>query len=478
MKKNLFLILVCALSVWTANAAKSYKIEVQFKGLSNTTVQLGYFVAEQNFIIDTVRLNKSGKGLFSKNFTLPRGSYFVLLPNRNYVEFLISDKQSFKIKADYKDVRETLEFVGSPENQAFTQYQSVMRTHIETSTNIRKQMQYNARHTKDSTKFFQEQIQQNELQVNRYIDGLANTYRNGFLGTILNANRIPAIPNIRHIKSEATKDSIRTAYFSRYFDRVNITDEGLIRTKFFTPSLDFFFKQLIPQQPDTIIRHADRLIKRSESNPAMFRHLVDYFLQAYQISENINNEPIFMHLADKYYLTERATWVSKEAKEKLRETVEKFRLIVVGAIAPDFRMMTSENKRISLHETPSDWTFLVFFDPNHPQCQKELKELWQFYNANQQKGVQVIAMYTLYKRNEWQAFLDLNQYTWINTWDGLEGKDANGNNTIYSMGSNYYTTYNVKRAPTIYLLDKNKKIVARNLSVNELSGIVTNSLRK
>ncbi|MGL5914491.1 MAG: peroxiredoxin family protein, partial [Bacteroidales bacterium] len=342
----------------------------------------------------------------------------------------------------------------------------------------RKQMQYNARHTKDSTKFFQEQIQQNELQVNRYIDGLANTYRNGFLGTILNANRIPAIPNIRHIKSEATKDSIRTAYFSRYFDRVNITDEGLIRTKFFTPSLDFFFKQLIPQQPDTIIRHADRLIKRSESNPAMFRHLVDYFLQAYQISENINNEPIFMHLADKYYLTERATWVSKEAKEKLRETVEKFRLIVVGAIAPDFRMMTSENKRISLHETPSDWTFLVFFDPNHPQCQKELKELWQFYNANQQKGVQVIAMYTLYKRNEWQAFLDLNQYTWINTWDGLEGKDANGNNTIYSMGSNYYTTYNVKRAPTIYLLDKNKKIVARNLSVNELSGIVTNSLRK
>ncbi|MGL4363917.1 MAG: redoxin domain-containing protein [Bacteroidales bacterium] len=468
--KKILISSLFSLCLWTANA-QSYQIDVQIDGLSNTHIYLGYFDADKKYIIDTIMLNKEGKGSFSKNKELARGMYFIVTPNNRFFDFLISENQKFSIQSN-NNLRENIIFTGSAENQAFAQHQYIIAAHKEIAKKIQLRMHYNAQKANDSIEIYQEQLSSNEKMVHQYTQRIIANYGGEFLSTLLKAQQKEEVPNIRNIKKKSVIDSIREAYFSRFFDNIDVTDNGLIRTPFFRPTLDFFFKKLISPSQDTIIKYADKLIKRSKSNPEMLRYLTEYFLAEYQNSPYLGHENIIVYLADNYLLTDLTPWIDDDYKAKLREYVDMIRPVLIGSIAPDFRMQSSENKRLALHKIPAEWTILVFYVPNSTQCQKEMKAIWRFYQAAQKDGVQVVAMYTQYKQDEWKNFLAETNYNWINAWDGFEGKDEKGKNTIYSLGSNYRSTYNLRTAPSIYLLDKEKKIVARNLNAKKIIQLI------
>jgi hypothetical protein len=81
------------------------------------------------------------------------------------------------------------------------------------------------------------------------------------------------------------------------------------------------------------------------------------------------------------------------------------------------------------------------------------------------KGIQVYAIYTQYKKEEWQKSLAEKGYDWINVWD------ANYN-------SNFRALYDITSTPTVFLLDKDKKIIAKKISVETLEQIVNDLLSK
>jgi len=108
----------------------------------------------------------------------------------------------------------------------------------------------------------------------------------------------------------------------------------------------------------------------------------------------------------------------------------------------------------------SKFTVVYFFEPGCSHCQLETPKLYDLYNKTRNNGVQVYAIYTQYKKDEWTKYLTEKGYDWLNVWD------SNNN-------SNFRTLYDITSTPTIYLLDKDKKIIAKRISVETLEKILS-----
>jgi hypothetical protein len=75
--------------------------------------------------------------------------------------------------------------------------------------------------------------------------------------------------------------------------------------------------------------------------------------------------------------------------------------------------------------------------------------------------VEVFAVCTISDRTTWSKYIEENELKWINGWDPQRA-------THYD----YY--YNIQSTPIVYILDRNKKIIAKKLAVEDISGFIDN----
>jgi thiol-disulfide isomerase/thioredoxin len=100
------------------------------------------------------------------------------------------------------------------------------------------------------------------------------------------------------------------------------------------------------------------------------------------------------------------------------------------------------------------FTLLYFWEPDCSHCQKTTpilnKDLFQVLKN---KGVDIFAVLTQNNKEKWmKAIQEYKIQEWTNVWD-----------PTYS--SNFRKLYDVTSTPIIYILDKNKKILAKRLDV-------------
>ncbi|MDR0688486.1 MAG: DUF5106 domain-containing protein [Prevotellaceae bacterium] len=481
--KNPFFLLPVALLSLAAARAPQYEIRVTVAGVRDSDIYLGYNYEDKHYVVDTATMDSRGRAVFSKNKKLEKGVYFVVVPGKDYFELLMTDNQQFSVATSRANLFGSIEFKGSPENQQFYEYQKFLRQEQQRVSAIKERQKKNDEGKKDSAEFYRKQLEQIESGIERYIKNLAAENKDSFLGTLLSALQPVEVPEFDVPESVANKDSVRQlrGYEYRrdhYFDHFNFADNGLIRTPFFKSNLDFFFQKMIVPAPDTIIKYADRLIERSRANDEMFRYVTEYFFQHYQKSDYMAHDAIVVHLADKYYLSGLAMWASDKYKSEIKERVDKMRHNLIGNTAPELLLPTHENTYASLLKTPAEFTVLCFWEPNCGHCKKELPLLWELYQKFRDKGVVVFTVYTQYKRPEWDAYIADHPYDWIYAWDGIEGANSSGEPVTYSVGSNFRALYDIRSTPTVYLLDKNKKIIAKRMSIETLEKILNEETKR
>ena len=78
-------------------------------------------------------------------------------------------------------------------------------------------------------------------------------------------------------------------------------------------------------------------------------------------------------------------------------------------------------------------------------------------------GFKVFAVGTEYENVEWKKYIKTHNLTWINVSDSPENP-----NNIKDYPLNFRNNYDVFSTPKIYLLDKDKKIVAKRIEDEQL----------
>jgi thiol-disulfide isomerase/thioredoxin len=459
------LLLFLACSVSQAQQSPGYHIDVSIKGLTDSTIYLAYHFGDKQYLKDTVKVDKTGKAVFQGKESLPQGIYMIVLPGRRYFEILISDDQNFSAECQYENFSSTLKFTGSDENNAFVAYQRKWGAMQQASSSISKRIQANKINT-DSLNTLGALQKNQEEKMKAYLHSVTDENKGNLLGMLVKSLIPIEIPPFSVPPNSANPDSVRWVKNYMYnkdhfFDNLDLNDERILRTPIYFARLDAFFREVVIQAPDSINREIDRLIKKVEKNYKIYQYTAVYLFNHFRESEIMGHDAVMVKLADEIYLTPKADWVTKEFKDDLRRQIDLIRPNLIGKRAQNLIMDSYKGIYVSLDDVDREFTVLYFWEPTCGHCQEATPKLKAWYEKPHDYTVEVFAVCTTDEKDKWTKYIEENHLQWINGWDP-------------KRSSHFDAFYNVQSTPMVYILDKNKKIIAKKLSVEDIDNFINN----
>jgi thiol-disulfide isomerase/thioredoxin len=466
LKKSVLTILLISLSALTFSQLKTgYEINVTINGLKDSTIYLAYHLGDKQYIHDTLKLDNNGKTVIRGQEALPQGIYMIVLPGRTYFEMLMSTDQIFSVSCSYNDYINTLKFTGSDENNAFVSYQKTWGKLQENMSSLVKRGQA-SKDNKDSTQLLTLAQNEQEKQMKEYLNDIIKTNNGNMLATLVKAILPVEVPDFAIPAGTKNPDSLKWVLNYNYnkdhfFDNISFTDERLIRTPILHAKLNTFFSNVVIQAPDSINKEIDKIIAKCKDDYKVFQFVSVFLFNHFRTSEIMGHDAVMVKLADDIYLSGKADWVTKEFKDDLKKQIELIRPNLIGKKAQNLVMDSYKGIFVSLYDIEKDFTILYFWEPNCGHCQEATPKLKAWYDKAKNESIEVFAICTTAEKEKWSKYIEDNKLTWINGWDPTRASHFD-----------YY--YNVQSTPMVYILDKNKKIIAKKLSVENIGSFIEN----
>lgn len=457
VKVNIFM-LILALSLvpfWAGgtNSSEGYKIEVSVNGIHSREIYLGYHYGSKDIVIDTAFTNNQGFAVFTGNEKLRTGVYFVLLEDKKYFELIIDDSQVFEASADIRNLIFSMKISGSPENKLFYEYQAFAENQRRREARIKQRMALN-RDDKDSLNILQHEfnilLNETDQVRNRIIEKNPEFLFSKILQAMLN----PKVPQAPKDKNGKITDSLfqYRYYRDHYFENIDFSEPGLVRTSMLNKKYLAFFEQLVMPVFDSLKVQVDRLAALSKENDEVHQYTINWMLMAFDHSPGGDLDEIFVYIADTYYLNSDNHWGSEEYFKKIKQRTDKIRSTFVGQAAPDLRLFTENEEVISIHQLNSAFKVLVFWSTDCEHCKEKLPQLSMRTRAYSKNTISFAGIYVGNEKNEWiklQEEFDLAH--WINLWDPEEQ-------------TQFRDKYDIYRTPEIYILNSKNEIAARRVN--------------
>ena len=462
-KKILFL--ACLAFATVMCRASGYDIKIKIAGLQDTVCYLGNHYGEKQYVRDTVRVDHNGWAEFKGNEELPGGIYLVVMPNKTYFEILVTaEEQKFTIETDTADFVTKFEVKGSPENKLFNDHQRFIVKKSKDSQELRARYEA-SKDNKDSVKILKEKISAVDKEVKDYRLKLMADHPKSFMTKIVMAMRDPEVPESpKDDKGNVIDSAFAYHYYkAHYWDYVDFSDERLLRTPILQNKIKTYTTQLTPQIPDSIIVSVNLIIDKAEVNKEVFKYCVSTLANYYETSNIMGFDKVFVNIAERYYLSDKAFWADDSLKKKIEERVNKIKPNILGTPAYNLIMPDTGLKMHKLSDVVADYTVLVFWDPTCSHCKKELPLLAAYYDSVKATGLklEVFAIGIESDIDLWKNYIKEHNLKWINVSDLY-------NNTHFR---NYYDIYST---PVIYLLDDKKRIIAKRLDTEKLRDFLDN----
>lgn len=469
MKKYfLFLKLLTGFSLF---AQTGYEIKVTFKPFKNQYIYLGHYFGKSYPIIDSALLDNNSETVFKGQQKLNGGIYLVGYPNKaGFFEILVDKNQHFSLIADTATISKGVQFINSPENVQFNDYQQHMTASGKKIVDAQEKLK-NAKNAKDSAQWNEELIKLDK-SVLKFREDLIQKNPEGLLSALLITMREPQLTG--RLKVPLNKnDSLDSYnyYKDHYWDGVNFWDGRLAYSTLFEDKLDKYFSQLVVPHPDSIIKELDRMLGMASINEEMTRFLLIKYVKRYLNQKYMWEDAIFVHLFEKYFAQKNYSWLNEKGRKTITDRAYSLMANIMGSPAADIDLPDTSGKITSLYGLQADYTVVAFWDPVCGHCKEVLPRLDSFYRAKwKAAGLKIfsIAKETDGSKKDWLDFInEQNLQEWTNVYYSKADDKARTDNNI----PGYSQLYDVLTFPTLYLLDKDKRIVAKKLTYQQIDDV-------
>jgi len=443
------------------NGDQGHEIKVKVDGFSGSEIFMAYYFGKQQYASDTAQIGEDGYAVFKGDKMLPKGLYTVLLPPENkYFELMLNDiDQDFTVETNADNFLENMKITGSKENQVFYEYlgfYSDKNSYIRDLQEMKK--------TSTTPDKVQADIDKVADEIKDYRTKLQKKHPNFFYSKVLALMEEPDYPKI---KGKTRQDTLNAfyKYKSIFLDNVDFSDTSLLRTPFLYQKIDKYLTKMTEQVADSVIPVVDMIVNKSRANDEVFKYVVVTLVNEYDRPKVLGLDAVFVHLIKSVYEKGDAFWAEEGKVKDLVDRANNMSNVLQGKVIPDITLPALEGGQLSLHEVESQFTIFYIWDYDCEHCKVVTPRLARMYQKYQNKNVKLVAMNVKGKGEMSLMKETIAKY-------GLGGIH------IYDFNhtSGFHKKYDVRSTPRIFFLNKNKKILGKPTSVNQLEQMMLHFL--
>jgi len=410
------------------------------------------FYLDQRYLEDSVKVT-DGFLHFTKPQGVPQGLYYVVYSETQIIQIIMDEDQKFEMKLAINDIINTIQITGSDDNSLMyetSKYEMQINPKIIELAEKLKSLQ------PGSPEYNQVSADKNKVELEKinYLDNLYKQNPKSLFMTFKYGGQNPRLnPN------ESQEQQI-ISYRNGFWDMVDFSDRRLLRTPMIGNKLTRYIKELTIQQPDSILVSAESLISKVMDHKEYYMAFVNWIMVTYEPGKStlMDAENIFSNMAQKYVTHEKAFWADSADVNFINKRAMEMSASLIGKPAPNVISTDQNGKQQELLSKKADYLVVYLYNPDCDNCQKETPLLHDFYQQNKNKGIDVFAIAVDTEEKLWKDYIQKNKLSWTNVYDPT-------NKSIYAK-------YFVDHTPEIYLINKDRKIIGKNLKTFQIQTMI------
>ena len=507
MKQFLFLLVVML-----GFSSQAQEIKFKIEGQQDSTVHLVRYVGKNTFYADTAQMI-NGTVTFDGS-KQKAGLLSLYIPGQNLLDFVFSGEEDIYITSKGNNFMQFAEAKKSKENKLFYEYVQMIGKKRPTVDRIREAQKQQKEGSPEYEKS-QEQIDKLNKEVADYRQMLIDEHGDMLAVKVLKMSFEIDIPDAPvDAEGKPTIENFQYKYFRNHFwDNIDLNDDRLARTKIFGEKMDYYFsKRMLPRHWDTILVEAFDFIDTFDVASDAFQCAVTSLFEKYRKSTVMGMNKVYIYLGKRYFcgnlapngkeipLTigdrsfdivkgkdggSAAHWLKTDQLNKLCEHVDTYYRLVIGSVPPHIKLRdTTDVTYHDFYTLDNEYTLLYFWDPECGHCKKITPKLQTLYEKKwRDRDIEIFAVGKSDSKelfDKWKKFIVDNNLEFINVglthtmkakaMDDSPGqpmlRELLGETSLESI--NYQTNYDIFATPKVWVLDKDKKIVAYSLTVSQL----------
>jgi len=441
----------------SSQSGETLEIIFEIPSFSNKCAKITYYYGNQIFLSDSLLLDEYGKGIYSGKHH--EGIYILLLPDSTEFEFMVTEGRHYRIFQPDSHPADCIRITGNPATETYADYLLFQRN-LQFKADSLKGIPTNSLVTKESMAI-RLQLQKLQDSLDIHIRHIIQQFGGSLVSNYLKSHLKVKMPEAGLSDSIGKVDSMQwiselTYFRKHYFDNVEWSDARLVYTPVIADKVTIYLDKLTLQEPEILAVSIDEILNM-QSDKNVYRFIIGYLLNKYEKKKNIGlGEFAYLHIIGNYYLTGKTPWLEKTDSFLLQREYEKLKPVSLMMQSPEISLPDQNGQLRSLYGTNSDYTLVFFWDYSCPSCKRILSDLVNVIDTYSFLDINVFTIYTGNDPDIWKAFLAKKIPSgWINT--------------IQTGETVYCSEYNISLTPAIFLLDKNKIILKKNLTVYEVN---------
>ncbi len=275
----------------------------------------------------------------------------------------------------------------------------------------------------------------------------------GYSGSIVSEKpefsfTFPDIPTIL-----TSSDEKREYLLKHYWDRFDFADTAIVKKNIIESVFVNHLCIIMQEETEMVVLKecVDNLCSRMEKYPharRVFMELNDDYL--YNPNSQYYNENIYLIYLERMIVSK---YLGDAEKSNLIFKRNLIRRNMPGDMATDFFCYLENGRKISLFNTKikGDYLLLLFYAPECPMCMETMKVMTEdvlLSEAVKKGKLTVFAVYTEGDEKEWRTSCGKLPDEWIKANDRMMILDK--------------ALYDLKAMPSLYLLDKEKRVLLKD----------------
>jgi peroxiredoxin len=446
---------------------QNYSLEIQLKNQPGNFIVLGKIRGDNFLPLDTVLLFReknstspeTKKAVYSFRENTPPGIYRLILGKTTYARVMneapqqldfIFNNENLIFETDFEAPDKELLVVLSEENREWYDFLRKEKVIQEKLNELELEIEYFRKKgdAGDIQKMENLIAEFNALQEQReiFITEKAEKNAGKFAARLMKMYHRP------FLDGHLTIDKRREKFQQEYFNCVSFSDESLMNSAIYTDKIFGYLTSYNrpgisqSQREQEYLDAVDVILTNVNENQKVYEFILNYLVHGFEV---LDMENVLDYIAENL----SGTTCQTDEKTTLERKLESQKM-KIGTTVPDFTLTDPEGFFVDFADVQSEKTLLLFWASWCPHCREMIAQIKN--RVDNINDLQVVAI-----------SLDTSKADWLNAIAELKIEDWVHLSDLKKWDGEVATDYNIYATPTLFLIDRERKILAKPNTIQD-----------